>query len=134
MILKKIQLGLLLFSIGCSSVEFIPEAEYTAYNQNYRKKNWEEVEVLRERPSRPFLILGDVIVRNQSEESLETIHALIKKEMWSRKMDGAWLVERKDQKVDGFSLETADSRGHTTSSYSDQNFMRVWKGYAFRYK
>jgi hypothetical protein len=134
MILKFKQTTLLFLLVGCSSVEFIPEPEYTTYYTNYRKKSWEQVETLRERPGRPFLILGEVVVRNQAEEPWEVIEISLKKEMWERKMDGVWLVEKKQQKVDGFSLETMDNRGHTTSSYNDENNMRVWRGYAFRYK
>ncbi|TGL62127.1 hypothetical protein EHQ58_02675 [Leptospira ognonensis] len=134
MILKCTQFALILFLFSCSSVEFIPEPEYTVYHSNFRKKSWEEVEILRERPTKPFQILGEIKVRNQSEEPWQNVENLLKKEMWEKKMDGVWLTERNHQKVDGFSLETADSRGHTTSSYSDQNTMRVWKGYAFRYK
>jgi|JI8StandDraft_1071087.scaffolds.fasta_scaffold02988_5 uncharacterized protein YceK len=134
MILKIKYFATLLLLVGCSSVEFIPEPEYTAYNQNYRIKSWQDVEVTRQRPSKAFLILGEVVIRNQADQAWESIESSLKKEMWERKMDGAWLVEKKHQKVDGFSLETTDNRGHTTSSYNDENNMRVWRGYAFRYK
>lgn len=134
MTLKLFPLTLLLGLLHCSTVDFIPEPEYTAYNSQYKKKSWEDVEVWRGRPNRSFNILGEIVIRNESEKPWEILEIAVKKEMWDRKMDGIWLVDKKQQKVDGFSLETMDTRGHTTSNYNSENTMRVWQGFAFRYK
>ncbi|MDZ4727341.1 MAG: hypothetical protein SH817_14380 [Leptospira sp.] len=134
MILKFKQTALLLLLFGCSTVEFIPEPEYTSYHSNYKKTSWEEVEVFRARPPKPFQIMGEIIIRNQGEQSWSELTNSLKKEMWERKMDGVWMIEKKNQKVDGFSLETMDNRGHTTSSYKDESNLPIWKGFAFRYK
>ncbi|MCZ8155963.1 MAG: hypothetical protein O9264_07580 [Leptospira sp.] len=134
MILKFKQIALLTFLTGCSSIDFIPEPDYSLANPNFRRKTWQEVEVMRERPIRPFSIMGEVIIRNEAELPWEQIEISLKKDLFDRKMDGVWMVKKKRDRIDGLSLETMDSRGHTTSNYQSENTIPIWYGYAFRYK
>lgn len=89
---------------------------------------------MRERPIRPFSIMGEVIIRNEAELAWEQIEISLKKDLFDRRMDGVWMVKKKRDRIDGFSLETMDSRGHTTSNYQSENTIPIWHGYAFRYK
>ncbi|TGN21085.1 hypothetical protein [Leptospira idonii] len=132
--LKFLKFAVFLAFISCSTIEFIPEPEYTAYRAGYRKANWEEIEILRERPRKPFQIMGEIVIRNQSEAPWEELEISLKKEMWEKKMDGVWMIQKKQQSVDALSFETMDNRGHTTHSYKHQSNLPVWTGYAFRYK
>ncbi|MCZ8342188.1 MAG: hypothetical protein O9301_04085 [Leptospira sp.] len=125
---------ILLSFIGCSSIDFIPEPEYTRYHSRYQKKDWEEIEILRERPTKPFQILGDIVIRNPEGLPFSDFVPSIKKDLFERKLDGVWMVEKRTSVVDNMSVHTMDSRGRSTNTYESRSTVPVWKGFAFRYK
>ncbi|GBF50713.1 putative lipoprotein [Leptospira ryugenii] len=122
------------FLVGCSTVDFIPDPDFRQNYPKYQKKTWEEVELQYVRPNKPFVVMGEIIVRNQNGQSWRELESSVKRELWERKLDGAWMTEKRSQKVDGFNLETQDSRGHTTNSYKDEMNLLIWKGIAYRYR
>lgn len=125
---------LILPFIGCSAIDFIPEPEYTVHHARYKKKHWEEVELVRERPKQPFQILGDIVVRNPESLPLDAFATSIKKDLFERKMDGVWIVEKNTSVIDNLSVETLDSRGKQTNAYRSKSTVPFWKGFAYRYK
>ncbi|BDA77877.1 hypothetical protein LPTSP3_g08070 [Leptospira kobayashii] len=135
MLMKFKHFVLLLSLFSCSTtLEFIPEPEYTLHYSRYKKASWEEVEILQERPEKSFQILGEVVLRNQNEASWDDVKSYLKKAMWERKMDGVWIVSRKKHSVEALSFQTMDARGHTTHAYEYQDQVPIFRGYAFRYK
>ncbi|MDF3818905.1 hypothetical protein P3G55_03280 [Leptospira sp. 96542] len=132
--LKILKILCLFLVTACSTLEFIPEPEYSPHYANYRKKTWEEVEIKRERPSQNFQIMAEVVIRNAQGSSWEELEPAIKRELFQRKMDGIWITEKKQTLVDSMSYETMDTRGHTTNSYKQKSVLPFWKGYAYRNK
>lgn len=118
-----------------TTVDFIPDADYHKEFENYSKKSWEEVEIHLSRPDQRFLIVGTIAVRDfEGTGKLKDYSRNIKKEMFDKKMDGIWISTNKLESVDDAIFTTMDSRGKTTHSYESERIIKIWKGYAFRYK
>lgn len=132
MIPKIVFLLFLAFSLGCGSIEFIPDQSFTAYNSRFSLKSWEEVEIRRDRPSRAFLLVGEMVIKSHEGGTLE--EERLKKELFSRKMDGIWITQKSKETLNGLGFETMDSRGHTTHTYDFKEHIPVWRGYCYRYK
>ncbi len=120
------------FFLGCSSIEFIPDQSYTVYHSRYAYRSWEEVEIRRDRPTRAFQIVGEMVIKNHEGGNLE--EDKLRKELFERKLDGIWITNKSKQTVDGLGFETMDSRGHTTHTYEAKEQIPVWRGFCYRYK
>ncbi|MCW7493382.1 hypothetical protein ND861_12110 [Leptospira sp. 2 VSF19] len=125
---------LLLFVVGCSTVDFIPEPDFRPNDSRYKVKSWEEVEILRERPKRLFKIVGEVVVRNTEDLTWDDYEPRVKKDLFRRKIDGVWMTEKNQNTVDSVTVETMDQKGRSTNSYLQKSNLPFWKGYAYRYK
>jgi hypothetical protein len=134
----KLFIGLSLFILigNCSTtVDFIPEPDYSPEYAKYQKKSWEEVEIHTSRPSQPIRILGIISVRDFEDTGrFKDYSRGIKKDMFQKKMDGVWVDTNKLESVDDTVFTTMDSRDRVTHSYEGKRQILIWKGYAFRYK
>ncbi|MCZ8239139.1 MAG: hypothetical protein O9346_14665 [Leptospiraceae bacterium] len=118
-----------------TTVDFIPDADYRKDHEEYSKKSWQEVEILLSRPDRRFLIVGTVAIRDfEGTGTLKDYTKNIKKEMFEKKMDGVWISSNKVESVDDTIFTTMDTRGKTTHAYESERQIKIWKGYAFRYR
>lgn len=117
---------------SCTSIEFIPDSDYTAYYSRYSLQSWEEVEIRKERPTRPFQIVGEVVLKDFEESEIS--EESIKKEMFRKKIDGIWFTGKKSLTWDGMNFETLDSRGNVSNSYATKHVVPIQKGFAFRYQ
>jgi hypothetical protein len=126
----------LFFSGSCSTtVDFIPETDYTPEYEKYQKKTWEDVEIHTSRPTNPIRILGIISIRDfEDTGKFKDYSRGVKKEMFQKKMDGVWVDTNKLESVDETIFTTMDSRDRVTHSYEGKKQMLIWKGYAFRYK
>lgn len=119
----------------CSSIDFIPEPDYTNSFPGYQKNSWEEVEILFSRPNRRFRIYGEIIVRDfQNTGTLSYYQTELKKELYRRKMDGVYIKNQNSLQIYEPIFQTMDSRGNITHTHESSKSMKVWKGYAFRYQ
>ncbi|MCC5815897.1 MAG: hypothetical protein JJT78_14175 [Leptospira sp.] len=127
--------SLMLFMMQCTTVDFIPDSDYTPNNPNYSKNNWQEVEIYFTRPPKRFTIQGEVKVRDfENSGRISDYLNYIKKDMYAKKMDGVWMKSAKVENVQDQIFQTMDSRGNVTHSYESETQVKIWRGYAYRDK
>ncbi|MCE9500720.1 MAG: hypothetical protein K8R21_09500 [Leptospira sp.] len=121
--------------IRCSTVEFLPDYDYTEEYSGYSKSNWKEVEIFIDRPKKPFRILGNVVIRNfEGSLTSEKYSAELKKELFRLKLDGIWIANGKVMEVDPILIRTENSQGVPVAFYPAAREMGKVSGYGFRYK
>jgi hypothetical protein len=123
----------LCFAISCTTIDFIPEYDYSSSHPTYSKKSWEEVEIHYSRPDRRINIQGTVKIKDfEGTGRLQDYETYIKKEMFRRKMDGVWIEKMRLQSIHDPLVQTMDTRGNVTHTYESESVLRSWTGYAFR--
>lgn len=125
--------GILLSIMQCTTVDFIPDSDYSPHNPDYSKEHWSEVEIYFTRPPKRFIIQGEVKIRDfENSGKFSSYINYLKKDMYSKKMDGVWVKTTKVESVQDQIFQTMDSRGNVTHSYEAETQVKIWKGYAYR--
>ena len=133
------QFGLILLFLGitncASSVDFIPDPDFTEENPHYTKTKAEEVEILAERPIRDFKMVGTVIFRNfvSPMDMQSELHAL-QREMFRLKIDGVWIYKKTLETVPPLLINTQNQEGMTVAYTESHKEMGKLTGYPYRYR
>jgi hypothetical protein len=133
------QFGKILIFIGicncASSVDFIPDPDFTEENPNYTKTKLEEIEILTERPNKDFKMVGTVIFRNfVSPNDMKSELYALQKEMFRLKIDGVWIYKKSLETVPPFIINTQNQEGLTVAYTETNREMGKLTGYPFRYR
>lgn len=133
------QLSLILIFIGilncASSVDFIPDPDFTEENPNYTKTKLDEVEILAERPNKDFKMVGTVIFRNfVSPIDMKSELYALQKEMFRLKIDGVWIYKKSLETIPPFIINTQNQEGMTVAYTETNREMGKLTGYPFRYR
>lgn len=136
--MKRIFLILIIlqFSLCGSTIEFIPDSDFSATNIHFAKKTPDDIEILHTKPTRPFKSIGKVTIRKFSEASLdERRKKEIKLELFQRKIDGVWIPDR-SEKVEGvpFLVKAENQMGAMVTFGETPTDMEIQEGIAFRYR
>ncbi len=125
-----------LFLSFCTSVDFIPDSDFSQEYPEYSKKRWEEVEIYFQRPEKRIFIQGEIQIRDFADSGkIQDYLQSLKKEMFRKKIDGVWIQGGYQiHSIENPTFQTSDSRGNTTYSHNSESNLRIWKGIAFREK
>lgn len=127
---------LLLISKCTSTVEYIPEADFSSVNPNFTKKSPDEIEVYLSKPKFPHQIEGLVKIRSFGKDLLwKEIEKPLQKELFERKIDGVYFSEKQENmEINGFVFKSENSAGMVISYWQQEGEMGYWVGYPFRRK
>ena len=135
--MKKIIIAFFIFSIlYCSStIEFLPDTDFSSRNFQYTKTSYKEVEILIAKPTKPYRMQGLVVFRSFSgEESLDRFLIDIQKELFDRKIDGVWFDSNFTKEEGVPILVRAENQQGIIVSFAEANTeIGKKKGIAFRY-
>jgi hypothetical protein len=135
--MKKIIIAFFIFSISnCSStIEFLPDTDFTSRNLLYAKTTYKEVEILSTKPTKPYRTQGLVVFRSFSgEESIDRYIIDIQKELFERKIDGVWFDSTLTKEEGVPILVRAENQQGIIVSFAEANTeIGKKKGIAFRY-
>lgn len=125
-----------LCSTGCSStVEFLPEPDFRSEYLQYQKQNFSEVEVLYYKPEKPFLICGQILIRNfQGEINQKKIEILLQKESFEKKLDGVWILSSKREEIPPTLILGKNQNGMITNYHEIGKEVAKIQAIGFRYK
>lgn len=133
--MSKIFLFFLLLFYSCSTVEFIPNAEYKSDYKKYSKKKWNDVEIVFQKPVKPIEIMGSIVIRNfNGDLNSKYYKNKLKKKLFEKKLDGVWIISGKITDVTPLVIQTQNADGLPLAYYEANNEMGKIKGYPFRYK
>lgn len=128
-------LSLLLFTFRCSStVEFLPEPNFRSDYPNYAKKSFQEIEILYHKPQRPFIICGQILVRDFQDGDLEKSKKLLQQESFERKLDGVWILNSKREEIPPTIIVSKNQNGMILSYQELGKEVAKIQGLGFRYK
>lgn len=133
------RISLLFFLIGilncASSVDFIPDPDFSEENPHYTKTKMEEVEIVTERPIRDFKMVGTVIFRNfVSPNDMKSELYALQKEMYRLKIDGVWIYKKTLETVPPLIINTQNHEGMTVAYTETNKEMGKLTGYPYRYR
>ncbi|MCB1191062.1 MAG: hypothetical protein H7A23_10670 [Leptospiraceae bacterium] len=133
--MSKIIFFFLLLFCSCSTVEFIPNSNYSPEFKKYKKKDWSEVEVIFDKPQKPVEILGTIVIRNfNGDLNSKNYQNTLKKELFKNKMDGVWIHSGKITEVEPFVFQTQNQDGLTLAYYKANKEIGKIIGIPYRYK
>jgi hypothetical protein len=118
-----------------SSIDFIPDPDFSEENAMYSKTKPEEVEILSVRPIRDFKMVGTVIFRDfvNPNDMKSELHSL-QSEMFRLKIDGVWIYKKTIEIIPPFIVNTKNEQGMTVAYTETNREMGKLTGYPFRYK
>ena len=130
---------LILFFLGLlncgTSIDFIADPDFSEENASYSKQNFEEVEILIERPRRDFKMVGTVIFRNfVSPTDMKSELSALQKEMFRLKIDGVWVYKKTLESIPPFIINTQNYEGMTVAYTETNKEVGKLTGYPFRYR
>ncbi|MCB1179358.1 MAG: hypothetical protein KDK36_17385 [Leptospiraceae bacterium] len=128
---------LFFLTINCgTTVEFVPDPDFTSNNPNYLIKSFDEVEILSNRPKkRRVRIEGKVLVRKFEGNMPDEKDLLeLKKLLYSYKLDGVWLEGQEIVEVAPLIFQTKAENGFPMTYGSTNKEMGRVRGIAFRYR
>ena len=125
---------LLIFSCA-TSVDFIPDPDFSLENPYYYKISPDEVEIISERPKRDFQLVGTVIFRNfVSPTDMKSELATLQNEMYKLKIDGVWIFKKSLETIPPLIVNTKNQDGMTVAYTETNKEMGKLTGYPFRYR
>ena len=118
-----------------SSIDFLPDPNFNEENPFYKKKTYQEIELIKERPTKEFKYVGMVILRNfiSPEKNSEELEVL-KKEMFRLKIDGVYIKSNSIEEVAPFVITSKSQDGMLLGYQETNKEMGRVVGYPFRYK
>lgn len=133
---KKLPFIFLFHILSCSStVEFLPEPNFHSNYPSYSKKNFKEVEITYHKPQRPFVICGQIFVRDfQGDNDPERIIKLLQQESLERKLDGVWILNSKKEDIPPTIILGKNQKGMILSYQEIGKEVAKIHAIGFRYK
>lgn len=128
---------LLLFGLTtCFSIEFIPEAPSQEETLISHKKNWEQIEILKNSPKKKnYRVFGKLIIRNFGEGKIEKYYYdKIKKELFDKGMDGMYVINSGMVPIPPTIFQAGSAEGYSYNMAEIAKDARVIEAMAFRYR
>ncbi|MDX1957520.1 MAG: hypothetical protein SFU98_03050 [Leptospiraceae bacterium] len=119
-----------------STIEFIPDSDFTDVYPDYKLKKKEEVEILFKKPNERIITYGRILVRDFSNDSkAESAEHELRAKLFEWKMDGIWFDRlEKFESASPIIFQTKSEHGMPTSYSQTSGEMTRLTGYPFRYR